>query len=118
MILEGSFMDLTKREKMKILLEQLQLIDDMIANHFEQSALNKLVVHKNDKLWHFYIEVNETLPFVVYEMLQQGLRQPFIDIATTQITLNIKNKEETTTVVTEYWHKFLSHEPALIINQI
>ncbi|HLR42197.1 MAG TPA: PolC-type DNA polymerase III, partial [Pseudogracilibacillus sp.] len=111
-------MDLTKREKMKILLEQLQLPDDMIANHFEQSALNKLVVHKNDKLWHFYIEVNETLPFVVYEMLQQGLRQTFKDIATTQLTLNIKNKAETTTVVTEYWHHFLRQAPALLPNHL
>lgn len=111
-------MNLTKREKMKILLEQLQLPDDVIENHFEQSALHKLVVHKHKKVWHFHIELDQTLPLTVYEMLMKGLQETFKDIASVELTLEVKNKEEATTLVTDYWRHFIRQTPALLPNHL
>ena len=42
-------MDISKKEKMSLLLKQLQLSDDYIVDYFQDSYLDKLEVYKNNR---------------------------------------------------------------------
>ena len=53
-------MELTNQEKINILLEQLQLPDEHQV-YFENASLKRLDVFKQKKLWHFHIEINQTV---------------------------------------------------------
>lgn len=43
-----------KKERFQILLRQLELLDDRFYEHFKYGEIEKLVVERQSKRWHFY----------------------------------------------------------------
>ncbi|MFC0301388.1 PolC-type DNA polymerase III [Virgibacillus soli] len=116
-------MDLSKQQKMIILLEQIQLPNDYKL-YFEGSELNKLDIFKQEKKWHFHIQIKEVLPAPVYQFLLQQLQKSFTHIAKVDVSLYPSTNSSNEKLIQEYWQLFL-HEnelsPAyrdLILNQI
>lgn len=105
-------MDLSKQQKMNILLEQIELPQDM-TNHFSNSYLNKLVVHKKTRVWHFYICVDSILPYQVYEVFCMKLREAFRDIASVELTIEAVNSDIAEDNLISYWNDFLQKVPPL-----
>lgn len=108
----GEVMDLSKREKMNILLEQIDMPQDMM-DHFSNSFLNKLVVKKNTRAWHFNIYLDSILPFQVYEVFRLKLTEAFQDIAKVNLTIETGNTNITEDNFTSYWKDFLQNLPPL-----
>lgn len=92
---------------MKILLEQIQMPEDIVESHFQNSKLKKLAVYKQTKTWHFHIHLNRVLPLTVFQLLEAKLKQSFQDIATTDITLYTEATTNNEQVVCDYWQLFL-----------
>ncbi|MUV39925.1 DNA-directed DNA polymerase [Lentibacillus sp. JNUCC-1] len=101
-------MDLTKREKMNILLEQLQIPEDTVKHHFQHSLLEKLEVYKEQKQWHFHIRVNKTLPVDVYQLFFTRLQEAFQQIATVECTLYANEQEMDEETICSYWKYYLA----------
>lgn len=100
-------MEISKREKVNILLNQIQMPEEHIASHFQDSLLEKLDVYKQTKIWNFHIRTKNILPINVYEILQAKLIESFKDIATVELTLYAEDTSCESEIVCEYWRRFL-----------
>src|SRR5699024_10812249 len=107
-------MGLSSQEKMHILLKQLALPEELVEQYFDESALEKVVVRKKEQSWHFYIHIPHVLPFSVYEMFLQKLRDSFASIARLDLYTEATGKECEAEVVVRYSQLFHSQLPALL----
>src|SRR5699024_6847287 len=110
-------MGLSSQEKMHILLKQLALPEELVEKYFDESALEKVVVRKKEQSWHFYIHIPHVLPFSVYEMFLQKLRDSFASIASVKLYIEATEKECEAEEVVKYWQFFHSQLPNLLPTQ-
>lgn len=110
-------MGLSNQEKMHILLKQLALPEELVEKYFDESALEKVVVRKKEQSWHFYIHIPHVLPFSVYEMFLQKLRDSFASIASVKLYIEATEKECEAEEVVKYWQFFHSQLPNLLPTQ-
>src|SRR5690625_5022748 len=106
-------MEISKQEKMQVLLKQLQMPAQHIEKYFQQSKLDKLEVFKQTKIWHFHIHIKRMLPVTIYELLIGSLQSSFQDIAKVDLTLYTEDKTDEETKICDYWHHFLQSIPDL-----
>ncbi|MFD1066260.1 PolC-type DNA polymerase III [Oceanobacillus locisalsi] len=105
-------MGISKQEKMKLLLEQIQLSETSIQTYFASSYLEKVEVYKQEKKWHFYIHLEDVLPFDEYLYLYQSLQKSFSSIADkVELTLHTDNKQCNEKDMGVYWKHFLATTP-------
>lgn len=112
-------MSLSNRDKLTILFEQIQLDEADKATYFSTSVLDKLIVHKTDKIWHFHITIDQTLPFSVYYTMLTSLQKHFEEVATTKLTFkqvneNVQVEQEN---LEQYWIHFIKVHEHLLDNQ-
>ncbi|MCP8616487.1 PolC-type DNA polymerase III [Salirhabdus salicampi] len=106
-------MNVTNREKMKILLEQLGLPDDMVQAYFQESTLEKLTVYTKEKKWHFTFSFPQILPTEVFRIFEAKLKESFLHIATIDFSIHAKNHNIEEEQLKEYWHYFMKSIPDL-----
>lgn len=100
-------MSVNNQEKMHYLLEQIQFPPDLIEPHFKESALRKLIVHKEKKQWHFHFDLPKPLRPSVYDLFTTKLLSTFRPIAEIDWTMETRNKELKSEEVVEYWQSFI-----------
>jgi DNA polymerase-3 subunit alpha (Gram-positive type) len=100
-------MDISKQEKMNLLLKQLQMPESDIADHFAESYLNKLEVYKQTKTWHFHVHLKNVLPVNVYQQMTMKLRETFQQFATIDLTITTDDKACSSDTISGYWQNFI-----------
>jgi DNA polymerase-3 subunit alpha (Gram-positive type) len=105
-------MDLSKKEKLNLLLEQIHMPEDQLG-YFKNSYLNKLIVMKEKRIWHFYIQSDQILPYQVYEIFQVKLKEAFQDIAHINLTIETSDQTLNEEEFLRYWKHFLTCIPEL-----
>ncbi|MFD2044138.1 PolC-type DNA polymerase III [Ornithinibacillus salinisoli] len=100
-------MDISKSEKMKLLLQQIQMNTELIDTVFKNSFLERLEVFKADKRWHFYIQVERVLPAIVYQEFRAKLQEAFRQIATVELTLRTNEKNCDSELICDYWQLYI-----------
>lgn len=105
-------MDLSKQEKLNILLEQIHMPEETLEQ-FANGYLNKLVVIKKSKVWHFHIHLQSVLPYQVYKMFRMKLNEAFHHIADVDVTIETTEKEGSEEIIKAYWQGFLEQMPQL-----
>lgn len=100
-------MDISNKEKMSLLLKQINITEEMISQYFRGSYLEKLVVYKKEKKWHFHIHLDHPLPVKIYQLFYANLRNSFQSIAEIELTISTSNKTIDKNLVVEYWHEFI-----------
>ncbi|MDQ0245719.1 DNA polymerase-3 subunit alpha (Gram-positive type) [Bacillus fengqiuensis] len=93
-----------QKERFQLLLQQLDLTSDEIVPYFEQAGIEKLVIHKDQKQWHFQFVLQQVLPFSVYELFLTRLRTQFSHIANVSFSIKTPVKECSQEDVQAYWH--------------
>ncbi|GGA62737.1 PolC-type DNA polymerase III [Ornithinibacillus halotolerans] len=118
-------MDISKNEKLNLLLNQIELPKEYVNQYFVNSLLLKLDIFKQQKQWNFHIELESILPTNVYQELLTRLKHSFQQIASVDLYLYTRSKEYTDEIVRNYWQYFLQStsdiSPAyrdLVINQL
>ncbi|ASN05699.1 PolC-type DNA polymerase III [Virgibacillus necropolis] len=106
-------MELSKAEKMGVLLKQLQLSEEDINNYFKDSQLIRLEVFKQLKKWHFHIQIEKMLPVEMYQVLTTKLKDSFSEIAQVDWTFYTDKKDENDTYICDYWQNFLQSIPTI-----
>ncbi|MFE0340398.1 PolC-type DNA polymerase III [Priestia megaterium] len=94
---------LGKKERFKLLLQQLELTSDQIVPYFENAAIEKLVIQKEQKRWHFHFSLEGLLPFEIYELFHARMSSAFSHIASVSFSIQTVNKECTEEHVQAYW---------------
>lgn len=107
-----------QQERFELLLEQIGMPEEETNRYFTEGRLEKLVIHKEQKQWHFHLTLAAPLPFTVYALLKEKLQSAFESIAAVDFTLHY---EEGTTVpvdaIPDYWplimQKLENYDPHL-----
>lgn len=94
---------LGNKERFQLLLQQLNLTDDLIVQEFQQAEINKVVIEKKAKKWHFYFDLERILPFRYFSLFSTQLEKTFSHIANVSFTIHVKNQHFTDQLVLEYW---------------
>ncbi|HET7522003.1 MAG TPA: PolC-type DNA polymerase III [Bacillales bacterium] len=92
-----------KKRRFQLLLEQVNAPKELVASHFEQASLDKLVVDKTNRNWHFYFRVAKPLPFDVYHWLKTRLQETFTGIAPVSFTLSAEDADVSESEIRQYW---------------
>lgn len=96
-----------KKERFLLLLQQIGLTDNSYMEHLQSGQIEKLIVDRNNKKWHFYFIFEQILPYQIYEQFARRLEQSFQHIARVQFTLEILDKTIKEKLVQDYWHSCL-----------
>lgn len=99
---------LGKKERFKLLLQQLELTSDQVVPYFDQASIEKVVINKEQKKWHFYFQFQRVLPFNVYELFQTRIRSAFSHIANVSFSITAETKECTQDDIQSYWQHCIS----------
>ncbi|QSB08268.1 PolC-type DNA polymerase III [Lysinibacillus fusiformis] len=91
------------RMRLRMLLQQLELTDDVYMSFFEEGELSRLTVHKKDRLWHFTIKLRDILPFPLYQLFRTHLTEKFSAIAQVNTTFETLEQNVTEELVQAYW---------------
>src|SRR5690625_4722017 len=101
-------MSLSEKEKMLVLLEQINLPKEIADTYFQHSRIKKLTVYREEKRWHFVFQLERLLPITVYRTFLDHLRETFQHIATIETTIEPDDDHCDNELVTQYWSYFVS----------
>jgi DNA polymerase III subunit alpha, Gram-positive type len=90
-------------DRFQLLLQQIGLTEDESVVHFTSAAIEKLVVQKEKKTWHFHFIVENIIPIDVYQLFQMRLQKAFAHIATITFSIKAKNQQYTEELMQAYW---------------
>ncbi|GER69010.1 DNA polymerase III PolC-type [Weizmannia acidilactici] len=96
-----------KKERFQILLQQLKLTDDGLYSHFQNGEIEKLVVERQSKRWHFYFLLEKILPIEAYLQFSTRLCQAFQHIAKVSFSIRTKDASFKPGLVADYWNACL-----------
>lgn len=106
-------MDLSKKEKLHVLLRQLQFPEELVNQYLQNSYLDKLEVYKGEKKWHFHIHIEKVLPRSIYELLTTKLHETFQHIASIDLSLKTEDKSMDEEAISDYWTHFIKTQTDL-----
>ncbi|RYI32096.1 PolC-type DNA polymerase III [Bacillus infantis] len=92
-----------KKERFHLLLQQLQLTEDAFVKHFENAQIDKVVIEKQAKKWHFYFMFDSILPCSVFSRFSVQLEKTFSHIANTSFTIEVADQNFTQELLLDYW---------------
>ncbi len=95
-------------DKLAILLQQ---IDYTSTDYFIDGTIERVVVHKEQRIWHFYFVLKTVLPATVYELFHGKLKNAFQHIASIKVTIRTEQKE-IIEPLESYWSIFLEQVDA------
>ncbi|WP_428839290.1 PolC-type DNA polymerase III [Bacillus massilinigeriensis] len=98
-------MDLSskKKESFQHLLQQLELTEDNVLNHFNNAEIEKVIVDKKSKSWHFVFALEKIIPCELFKRFATSLERAFAHIARVNFTLQVKDQSFTEKLLYDYW---------------
>jgi DNA polymerase III subunit alpha, Gram-positive type len=97
----------TKRERFLLLMRQIEFPEDMLHEHLQHSAIEKLLLSKKNKVWTFCFSVPRKLPRQVYQLLYTHMRNAFAHIAQVEMRFTFAEPCPHEDLFEEYWPLFL-----------
>ena len=89
--------------RMRVLLQQLQLTEDVYMSFFEEALLQRVTVHKAKRQWHFHIEIENILPYELFQLMQTRLKAAFSHIASVSMEFTTRKPTVSEKLVLDYW---------------
>jgi len=97
--------ELTKeqKERFQVLLSQIGLTDDTVVPYFQNAGIEKLVVEREKKTWHFSFRFESIIPSNVFQLFTAQLNSKFSYIASVSFSIKVTKQEYTEEMVQGYW---------------
>ena len=92
-----------RMERFQLLLQQLQLTEDAIVPYFLNAQIEKLVIDKKARKWHFHFWFQQILPYNVLIKFLNQLEKNFSHIAKTSYSIKVSDPKYSDQLVIEYW---------------
>ncbi|WP_141433451.1 PolC-type DNA polymerase III [Bacillus sp. 03113] len=93
-----------KQERFQLLLQQIQLTEDAVMPYFQQAQIEKVVVEKKTKKWHFYFLFKSIIPWSIYSRFSNKLVSSFSHIANVSFSIQVMDTSYSEQLVKEYWN--------------
>ena len=94
-----------KNERFQLLLQQLNLTEDAIVPYFSKAQIEKLVIEKKARKWHFHFLFERILPYNVLSTFLNKLETTFSYIAQISYSIKVLDSQFTEQLVVDYWRK-------------
>ena len=94
-----------KIEQFQLLLQQLQLTEDAIMPYFTNAQIEKLVVEKKARKWHFHFLFEKILPYRVFLTFTDQLEKTFSYIANISYSIRALDSQISEGLITDYWQR-------------
>lgn len=94
---------LGNKERFQLLLQQLQLVEDAVVVYFNNAQIERLLVEKKSRKWHFQFLFEKILPFNVYIQFATRLERAFSNIAIITYEIHTENSAFTAELLQQYW---------------
>ncbi len=93
-----------KKERLQLLLQQLEMTEDAIVKHFDNAQLQKVVVERDLGKYHFQFLLENILPATIYQLLAARLQSTFSYIAkSSTFSLQVLDPQFHSEAVQDYW---------------
>ncbi|MCA1030109.1 PolC-type DNA polymerase III [Bacillus timonensis] len=90
-------------ERFHLLLQQIGLTDDQYVSYLGQGRIEKLVIDKERKAWHFFFIIDSILPFEMYRVFSTQLIRKFSHIASVSFSIKASKQSYSEKDIQEYW---------------
>lgn len=97
----------TKQDRFRLLLQQLHFTEDTVVPHFKHAEIEKVVIDKKLRKWHFYFLFEHILPYQVFRQFTEKLVHTFSHIASVSFTIRVRQPELTEQLIASYWESCL-----------
>lgn len=97
-----------KQDKFRTLLQQLQLTEDAVVVHFSNAEIDKVIIEKVARKWHFFFRFEHIIPCSIWTRFTTQLMQVFSPIATVGYSVEVRNPLITNELITDYWKNCIS----------
>ncbi|WP_071395303.1 PolC-type DNA polymerase III [Bacillus tuaregi] len=97
--------DSGKNERFQLLLQQLNLTEDAVVPYFSKAQIEKLVVEKKARKWHFHFLFEKILPYNILSTFIHKLETTFSYIAQVSYSIKVLDPQYTEQLVVDYWRK-------------
>ncbi|RBP95284.1 DNA polymerase-3 subunit alpha (Gram-positive type) [Cytobacillus firmus] len=95
---------MSEPSRFQLLLQQMQLTEDAFVQHFHDAQIERVIVERQSRKWHFYFAFPKIVPCSVYSRFTDQLEKTFSHIAEISYSISVKNQDFTEQLVLEYWH--------------
>ncbi|WP_338469818.1 PolC-type DNA polymerase III [Niallia sp. XMNu-256] len=95
--------DSERIERFQLLLQQLQLTDHAIVPHFLNAQIEKLVIDKKVRKWHFHFLFQQILPYNILIKFVDQLEKTFSHIAQISYSIKVIDAEYSEQLAIDYW---------------
>lgn len=94
-----------RKERFELLLQQIGTPGEPTAKHFQGGSIQKLVVDKQTRSWHFILKLESPLPYDVYQLFQMRLTKAFENIAAVSFSIegHGQAKDVSSELIQAYW---------------
>src|SRR3954447_22636651 len=92
-----------KKERFLLLLQQLELIEDAVVAQFPNAQIEKFIVEKKARKWHFQFLLEKILPFNIYLRFTTQLERKFSTIASISYDIQVLEPNFHKELLLEYW---------------
>jgi DNA polymerase III subunit alpha, Gram-positive type len=96
-------MDSGRIERFQLLLQQIQLTGDATVPYFSNAQIEKLVIEKKARNWHFHFLLEKILPYNIFHQFTNQLETTFSHIAHTSYSIKVLDSEYTEQLIVDYW---------------
>ena len=94
---------LGNKERFQLLLQQLQLVEDAVVVYFNNAQIERLLVEKKSRKWHFQFLFEKILPYNVYIQFSSRLERTFSNIAIVSHEINVRDSVFSAELLQGYW---------------
>ncbi|GAE43696.1 DNA polymerase III alpha subunit [Mesobacillus boroniphilus JCM 21738] len=92
-----------KKERFQLLLQQLQLTEDVIVTHFQNAEIDRVVIEKQARKWHFFFQFERIVPCQLYNTFRGKLEQTFSHIAKISYSARVLEQAISDQEILDYW---------------
>lgn len=93
-----------KKERFLLLLQQLELIEDAVVAQFQNAQIERFIVEKKARKWHFQFLLERILPYSLYLRFTTQLERKFSNIANITYDLKVEDQSFQPELLLEYWN--------------
>ncbi|EGL83720.1 DNA polymerase III polC-type [Caldalkalibacillus thermarum TA2.A1] len=96
-----------KRERLLILLEQLEIPADIQDTYFKEAYIDKLQLIEREKRWLFHFVLEKPFPPSIYQLFSERLRNTFSHLAEVRFVFRFTTHVKQASLFYDYWPEFL-----------
>ncbi len=92
-----------KKESFQVLLQQLQLTEDAIVQHFYNALIDRVIIEKKSKKWHFFFQFERIIPCSVFSRFKTQIERTFSHIAAVNFSIHVVEQSFSEQDIHDYW---------------